>query len=70
MEKKLDPKNESPAPTSYDIEGSHNYATAFRGKGVFDKTKRVSFCEQQARVNISPGPVKHTHSIKLLDKIT
>ena len=38
-------KNEPPGPTSYDIEGSHKFANEFRGKNVFDKTKRVSFCE-------------------------
>lgn len=63
-------KNEPPGPTSYDIEGSHKFANEYRGKNVFDKTKRVSFCEMQARVNISPGPVKHTYSNALLDKLS
>ena len=64
------PKNEPPGPTSYKVEESHKYANEFRGKNVFDKTKRVSFCEMQARLNISPGPVKHTYSNALLDKIS
>ena len=60
----------SPGPTSYEIEKSHKYANEFRGREMFSKTKRVSFCEQQARLNISPGPAKHSHSIKLLDKLS
>ena len=63
-------KHDVPGPTSYDIEGSHKYANEFRGKVAFGATKRVSFCEAQARGNISPGPSKHVYSNKLLDKLS
>lgn len=63
-------KTEDPGPTSYDIEGAHVYANEFRGREVFSKTKRVGFCEQQAKLSISPGPAKHVHSIKVLDKLS
>ena len=63
-------KNEPPGPTSYDIEGAHHFANDHRGKDVFGKTKRVGFCERQAKLNISPGPAKHVHSIKVLDKLS
>ena len=57
-------KNDSPGPTSYDIEGSFKKAHDFRGRNIFDKTKRVTFCTTQAKNSISPGPGKHTHSIQ------
>jgi hypothetical protein len=63
-------KNDSPGPSSYDIAGSYERANAFRGKNPIDKSKRIMFCEQVAKQNISPGPGKHTTSIKLMDKIT
>lgn len=56
-------KDDKPGPTSYDIEGSHRRANEFRGRNVFDKTKRVSFCEEMAKNSISPGPGKHNYSI-------
>ena len=64
--KKLD----SPAPTTYDIEGSFSYANNFRGREPIGKSKRVSFCESAAKLNISPGPSKHVTSIRLLDKLS
>ena len=39
-------KLDDPGPSSYDIEGSHSFANKHRGVNIFDKTKRVSFCEQ------------------------
>jgi len=63
-------KNDKPGPSTYDAESSFNFANTFRGRNAFDKTKRVSFCETQAKLNISPGPAKHTHSIKMLDKLS
>ena len=63
-------KQDAPGPTSYDILGSHKKATEFRGKNVIDKSKRIMFCEQVTKMNVSPGMTKHATSIKLLDKIT
>lgn len=69
--KKEDNKDlNTPAPTSYDIEGAFEFANTFRGRDKFAKSKRVSFCESAAKLNISPGPAKHMHSIKLLDKLS
>ncbi len=63
-------KSDDPGPTSYEAESSFKFANTFRGKQAFDRTKRVSFCETQAKLNISPGPAKHTTSIKMLDKLS
>lgn len=60
----------TPAPTSYDIEGAFDFANTFRGREKFAKSKRVSFCVSAAKLAISPGPAKHNHSIKLLDKLS
>ena len=65
-------KNDSPGPSSYDIEGSFKKANEFRGKNVIDKSKRIMFCEQVSKQNASPSQYysRHNTSIKLLDKIS
>lgn len=68
--KKPADKDDSPGPTSYEVEKSYGFANTFRGKEIFGKMKRVSFVEQTSRESLSPGPAKHSHSIKLLDKIS
>ena len=63
-------KDDSPGPTSYEMEKSFTFANSFRGRDQFGKMKRVSFVEQTSKESLSPGPAKHSHSIKLLDKIS
>ena len=63
-------KEDSPSPSSYDIEGSFKFANEFRGRGVIDKTKRVSFCERAVKNSNSPGPSIHSFSIEKLDRIS
>ena len=58
------PKIDGPGPASYDIEGSFKKAYEFRGKQPIDKSKRIMFCSQVVKMNCSPGPAKHSATMK------
>jgi hypothetical protein len=63
-------KELSPSPNSYNTLSSFNFTSSPRGKLVLGKDKRVSFVDSSPKMNISPGPAKHSFEAKVLNKLT
>ena len=63
-------KELSPSPTSYNTLSSFQFTASPRGKLILGKDKRVSFVDSLPKMNISPGPAKHSFEPKVLNKLT